>query len=1122
MATTTKIAPPQGFVLDKPQSPKKPPQGFKIDPPQGFVLDKRYGGAGGGWETKSPLQYLHPSVETVSKLEKGFRETLYTPEYKLPSGVRIGPKRFKPAVKIREFIGKEPLAREGLPAALEDIADVAAVGAILIDLARTGAEGVRQIPKVLSYLRTKAPTEVQYWSKYTPEQLIKMNRHREARGAVQRYIEKFPKTSPQYKQGQELISAIRKGLLEWGKKVGAGGAPPQAPTIARITSQIQPPVKAVPTTKALVPAKLAPKPIITPPVVSKIPLETQMRKVTEQAGVKFEGIREFDPKYGSQVWYTDPQTGSTGLFFTKKGPVTPANLKAHVEQQRKLWAKTGKLKPPKAPEKPFEAVLEVGKEWKVPAKFGPKGEPIAYKKMSTEKAIKEITKSLKAQGREAIVTETPEGKISIKGFTVAELLQPSRWVYALDNAFHRTIGKHLDKWFFKAIEKITPRAIKENLVYGYKWKNIPGYDKLRDMLQAERAFNAAKVQNLTNQLRLLSSQEMKQVRSIMEFGEYPDTKVGQLAKDATDIFFNLGKELVEYNILTPAQFEKYAGKYYPYFYKIFEKDGKMTSWFKKRLDLSYAKPRKDLSEEWRQAAGIIDDTPYAIAKRMIQEFGDVALQKFFTAAAQIYGANTQLPNYVQLPKSKKLGALSEKFVPKEIAGDLQSLVIPSVDVMDKIVTRFLALYKMGKVPLNPPTVFRNIYTNFQLADWAGAPPEDVALWVKAAIDLKNKGPAYKTLLAKGRIGVEFYPAEIQQLLQSMQTEKNPITATTSLMLKMANKAGEFYSLLEQWSKIAVFMENAPKIGIDAAADLADDAIFDYAKVAPLIDQLRRGTSHGPLGRLGPILSAPFITFQSKVLPRAIHTMFKRPFTFMKWKIWGLLLATYAAKKLGLSMEDVKRMKRRMQKSTGRIVNLLPKEIDDKYFFLDTTFIDPMGNFIEAYFRTQQRGIAGLITSFGLYGNPFLVPAQMIANQDFYFNQKIVDKTFDSPLEMMQKQFAFMFNALSPTFFTKYGIGRILDAIRKKPAGYGARAGMVEPLSVAIQSRIFGLKQIPYSKELEAQRRSSAIRNLEIQFGIKRAGIMKRKDISDKEKQKQLKRLRERFEMKRKEQIELRP
>lgn len=220
------------------------------------------------WDLSAKIPTAEEWQKTVGepKGEKpvGLRELLTALEDKTPSGVRYGQRRLRTGVVMRELMGKEPFyeytppsgekpivtAIKKIPEALEDIMDTVALPFILYQYAKTGVQALKQVPQILRYYQTKAPSEVQYWSKFTPDKLIKMDLHRKASAGLQRYMKTVPKDSAQYQQAQQMIQGIRKGLLKTQDIV---------PQVMERVAQVG--KGAVSPAKLPVPTKFAPKPM---------------------------------------------------------------------------------------------------------------------------------------------------------------------------------------------------------------------------------------------------------------------------------------------------------------------------------------------------------------------------------------------------------------------------------------------------------------------------------------------------------------------------------------------------------------------------------------------------------------------------------------------------------------------------------------------------------------------------------------------------------------------------------------------------------------------------------------------------------------------------------------------
>lgn len=206
--------------------------------------------------------------------KKTFIEKFTIPRYEASTGVRYGAPRLKSAEFMRSIMGKEPIfdympasdekpiitAIKRIPETAEDILDTVTLPIILIDLARSGIQGVKQIGQVLRYYTTKAPTEVEYWSKWTPQEISKMEKHREAVSSLQRYQQTIPKESSQYKQAQEIIGSIRKELLRRAAE----------PVIGRTVSEAVIGKGAVSAERTLTTAEQLAKPMVTPAITKAV------------------------------------------------------------------------------------------------------------------------------------------------------------------------------------------------------------------------------------------------------------------------------------------------------------------------------------------------------------------------------------------------------------------------------------------------------------------------------------------------------------------------------------------------------------------------------------------------------------------------------------------------------------------------------------------------------------------------------------------------------------------------------------------------------------------------------------------------------------------------------------
>jgi hypothetical protein len=714
------------------------------------------------------------------------------------------------------------------------------------------------------------------------------------------------------------------------------------------------------------------------------------------------------------------------------------------------------------------------------------------------------------------------GNMRRAGFSSVEALQfftqPSRWIHALDSAWFKLIGKHLERFVFGRTggqvvppdpysARFLPQKVRNVLQHGAKFP--PEYLKLLDSKAAEHSLLMARADKVFKMADKLSDSELSTVRAIMETGKHPTGRLGDFTKAAEQLFYDLGEGLVQVGGLKPQQFHKYARQYYPRLYRIFEgKGGGIFSRIGERLNLQYSKSRKTITPEEEKALGIIEGkhSKYPLVKRAVQEIHDVVLGRFFLAVSQhpSFASPVPMSGFVQMPKSKKLGPLSEMYVEKNVARDLESLIHVPGEV-DKFIQNIYGLFKIFKVPMNLPTAGRNAISNVKLADLlGGVPPEDVPTWTKAIMEVKNKGSLYREML-------EWLPSEMNNLLLSWHSTKNWQQLATTLL----HKSVSYYSKMEEIGKMAVYINNRERLGKIAAGELAEYAIGNYQKVPELINQLRRGSTQGPLGGLGPLAASPFITFRYLFLPRIIASAtFRRPFTFLKYelaKLWLQVFAvSYVADQLHRSRDEIEELVKsgvRYWGTRGKMVIPLPRvdvverpdgSKEEQIQLLDVTFIEPYGDMPEFWKRAQSDGfISAAITSFGLLGNPWVtIPLQISRNQDFYAGNEITQELDSGPTKA-RKIAQFIASSYLPGTATY-----VLPDLFRSFTGQETKYGEVQSPTVQLLST-FGVRSVPYRLSLTALQLDRKLNDLDRTYRKETSAILFNKGMSQDDKQKAL-------------------
>jgi hypothetical protein len=180
-----------------------------------------------------------------------------------------------------------------------------------------------------------------------------------------------------------------------------------------------------------------------------------------------------------------------------------------------------------------------------------------------------------------------------------------------------------------------------------------------------------------------------------------------------------------------------------------------------------------------------------------------------------------------------------------------------------------------------------------LNDIGGLSFTNVPMYIRAFMEMKNQGPMYKEFVKTVGRGTTFTKEELKEVGGALEYGSTLPQKLLHLFDKVVAPARNLYNAEETWFKLAKFMHNREK-GM-SRVDSGIDALkygLNYREVTPLIAKIR---SH-PLG-------APFITFQSKVLPLLAESMIRHPLRTTKWAALPIALTGYSLDKIGMSRDE---------------------------------------------------------------------------------------------------------------------------------------------------------------------------------------------------------------------------
>jgi hypothetical protein len=416
--------------------------------------------------------------------------------------------------------------------------------------------------------------------------------------------------------------------------------------------------------------------------------------------------------------------------------------------------------------------------------------------------------------------------------------------------------------------------------------------------------------------------------------------------------------------------------------------------------------------------GQIEDPTYLLFKSTFDLFKDVENTKLFNTINKGWASDVAQTGFKQLPKTKRLGSLSGKWIPENISDYVNEISQP---IKYGIGKKLVADFKFFKVVMNPATHARNIVSNRILNWWKlGMNPLDPRTIKAEAESLKEiaKGGGKWMNQAKtaGYNVDTFLSQEITHMLDSPEA----LAWGKKLGNKWGNlkkSIGKIYQGEENQAKLAAFIFNRKHrgLGIEDAWKAAESATFNYAQVTPFVRKLRES-----------LFGFPFITFTTKATPVAIETALKHP---RRISAFGKI-KTAIENQADIKVTDRERASEPPWVRDGFYIKLPMKDKHGRSSYFDLTYIIPFGDLVSGQFVERQvkrdTGVKESLLEAGLGKAPALnLIKELSRNQDFYGNK--IWKESDST----EKQTADLFRHLSKAYLPPL----VADQI---PGGYNKR------------------------------------------------------------------------------------
>ncbi|GAF74776.1 unnamed protein product, partial [marine sediment metagenome] len=279
------------------------------------------------------------------------------------------------------------------------------------------------------------------------------------------------------------------------------------------------------------------------------------------------------------------------------------------------------------------------------------------------------------------------------------------------------------------------------------------------------------------------------------------------------------------------------------------------------------------------------DTNSAEFKRAIERLR--ILETAFEGAKTKAGKEPS--GYKQIPESARYGNLAGAFVRTPIFDDIMPLVTPLssnagvgrlFQTLAQGNAQITGLFKAGKVALNPPTMFRNMISNFLQNNMRGRSlfhiPGDLVSALKSMI---AKDEHYITAKRMGLFESNWAAGELNEVLRDINSVNH---SNWSNFLGFVSRMSRHYGRIDDVAKLSIYKQLRTSGELNTFGNATGkilsvgDSILeaqkwgmDYSLSSRSIKHLRR-----------QIL--PFGTYQYKIAPLILESLRKRPWVIGKY------------------------------------------------------------------------------------------------------------------------------------------------------------------------------------------------------------------------------------------------
>lgn len=396
-----------------------------------------------------------------------------------------------------------------------------------------------------------------------------------------------------------------------------------------------------------------------------------------------------------------------------------------------------------------------------------------------------------------------------------------------------------------------------------------------------------------------------------------------------------------------------------------------------------------------QAASVRDAVLTTFEERGLMDYIDQP-GRDITGDTQGYG-NV----FKRVPNKKDFGMLAGRLVRSEIFDNVIAssslLNIGDQAAVDLISTgkKLTAVWKTIKVPLNPPTIARNTFSNAILIHLSGVPFYRVLprmIEATREIVAYNNGDFanakhYQEMLARGVKQSSFTDQELVLMQDDMLDFLRSVDAKDiglfgwlklNTWQRLAQKASNIYQGIEVVGKTAIAIDVMDRQGgsADDAFLRAQEYLFDYSDVPEIVKRTRQS----PIG-------IPFLTFQYKVLPVLAKTALRNPMRFAPYVALSYALPALFMSAFDIDDDEYEQIKKSMPdyiRDNPGLVPIPARDAEGRLQFLDTSYLYPWGSFagigsdilmagkkLTGTAEPAEKGVGlkDITSAFGMFGGP---------------------------------------------------------------------------------------------------------------------------------------------------------